>query len=125
MYTSHNLNASGFYSSRTTIMDAASIRVQASTIKDYGGRIVRVVGRVENIDFGSNTATILAGGPIEVITNANDPLETGKIYEIIGKVGASDFKINAYSVTQFSDNTNVELHSRLAALVPKVPELFY
>ncbi|PIS54279.1 hypothetical protein CJI97_003980 [Candidozyma auris] len=106
-------------------MDAASIRVQASTIKDYGGRIVRVVGRVENIDFGSNTATISAGGPIEVITNANDPLETGKIYEIIGTVGASDFKINAYSVTQFSDNTNVELHSRLAALVPKVPELFY
>lgn len=106
-------------------MDAASVRVQASTIKDFGGRVVRVVGSVENIDFGSSTATLNAGGPIQVTTNANDGLEVGKIYEVIGKVGASDYKVSAYSVTAFSDNTNLELHNKLAALVPKVPELFY
>ncbi|KAF3985738.1 hypothetical protein FT663_04848 [Candidozyma haemuli var. vulneris] len=106
-------------------MDGASVRVLASTIKDFGGRVVRVVGSVENIDFGSNTATINADGPIQVILNGGEDLEVGKIFEIIGKVSASDYKIHFYSSTRFSDNTNLELHNKLAAFVPKVPELFY
>lgn len=121
---SHKQNAYS-HTPDSSKMDAANVRVLAETIKDFGGRVVRVVGKVENIDYSSSTATLNAAGPVQVSLNANDNLEMGKIYEVIGKVNTSDYKVNVYSVTQFSDNTNLDLHNKLAAFVPKVPELFY
>lgn len=106
-------------------MDAASIRVNASTIKDFAGRVVRVVGRVESFDSVSDSARIDAGGAIDVSIHSNDKLETGKAYEIIGKVGVSDYKVNAYSVLPLSDNVDVDVANQLAKFVQKVPELFY
>lgn len=106
-------------------MDAASIRINAQTIQEYAGRIVRVVGKVTNVERGSDTATIDAGGPIELSFNPADNVETGKIYEFIGKAGVSEPKINVYAFTQFSDNTNLQAANKLARFVLKTPELFY
>ncbi|KAF7584459.1 Replication factor A protein 3 family protein [Clavispora lusitaniae] len=106
-------------------MDAASIRVNASTIKDFAGRVVRVVGRVESFDAVSDSARLDAGGAIDVSIHSNDKLEVGKVYEIIGKVGVSDYKVNVYSVLPLSDGVNVDVANQLAKFVQKVPELFY
>lgn len=106
-------------------MDAASIRVNASTLKDYAGRVIRVVGRVEAFDSASDSARLDADGLVDVSVHGNDQLEVGKIYEVIGKVGASDYRVNSYSVMQLSDITNLEVANKLAKMVQKVPELFY
>ncbi|OBA19842.1 replication factor A protein 3 [Metschnikowia bicuspidata var. bicuspidata NRRL YB-4993] len=106
-------------------MNAASIRVNASTVKDFPGRVVRVIGKATSVDNYSNTATLDAGGPIDVSTLSSDPLEVGKIYEVVGKCNVNDLKVSSYSVTQLSDNVNLEMAAKLASMVPKVSELFY
>lgn len=106
-------------------MDAASIRVNATTLKSHAGRVVRLVGRVDSFDAASDSARLDADGPVEVSTHGNEQLEIGKIYEIIGKVGVSDHKINSYSVMRLSDNVNLDYTNKLAKMVEKVPELFF
>lgn len=106
-------------------MDAASIRVTALTLKDFPGKVVRVIGKVTSIDTGSDKANIDADGSITVSTHGNEPLEMDKIYEFIGKVNVSDFSLNTYSVLQLSDNVDLAVAQKLARMVPKVPELFY
>lgn len=106
-------------------MDAASIRVDSSSLRDFAGRVVRIVGKVETFDPASDLARLDCGGPIDISVHSSDQLEVGKIYEVIGKVGVSDFKVNAYSVMRMSDNVNLDVASKLAKFVQKVPELFY
>lgn len=106
-------------------MDAASIRVTALTLKDFPGKVVRIIGKVVNVDMSTDSASVDAGGDVTVSTHGNEPLEVGKIYEFIGKVSVSDYKINSYSVLQLSDNVDLEVAQKLARMVPKVPELFY
>lgn len=106
-------------------MDAASIRANAKTINDFGGRVVRIVGRITNYDRAMDSATIDADGPIQITVNPGDAIETGKIYEIIGKAGVADNKVNVYAMMQFSDNTNLDAANKLATFVQKSPELFY
>lgn len=106
-------------------MDAASIRVDATSLKDFAGKVVRIVGKVDTYDRASDSARIDANGSIDVSVHSNDELEVGKIYEVIGKVGVSDFRVNAYSVLRLSDNVNLDASNRLAKFVQKVPELFY
>lgn len=105
-------------------MDAASVRVNASTISDFAGRVVRLVGTVDSFDANSQLARFNAGGPVDVSVNG-ERLQVGKPYEVIGKVGVSDYKINAYSVMTISENTNLDLANKLASYVQKVPELFF
>lgn len=109
----------------STTMNAASVRVNASSVKDFAGRVVRIVGVVDSYDSGSQSARLNAGGSIDLIVNLGDNLEVGKPYEVIGKVGVSDFKVAAYSVMPVSENTNVDVATKLATYVQKVPELFY
>lgn len=106
-------------------MDAASIRVNAATLKDFPGRVVRLIGKATSVDPSSDSATLDAGGPVHVSTHGSEQIEAGKFYEVIGKCSVSDFKINSYSVMPLSDNLNLEMANKLAALVPKVSELFY
>ncbi|SGZ57136.1 CIC11C00000002509 [Sungouiella intermedia] len=106
-------------------MDAASVRVNSTTLREFAGRIVRVVGKVESFDGASELARLNAGGPVDVLVPPGSHLEEGKIYEIIGKASVSDFKINAYSMLEVSDNTNLDVANKLATYVQKVPELFY
>lgn len=106
-------------------MDAASVRVNASTVKDFAGRVVRLVGKVDSFDANSQMARFNAGGAVDVSVNPGDRLEVGKAYEVIGKAGVSDYKISAYSIMPISENTNLEVANKLASYVQKVPELFY
>lgn len=106
-------------------MDAASIRVNASTVKDFAGRIVRVVGKVESYDNQSQLARLDAGGAVDIQLTTGDILEVGKAYEVIGKTSVSDYKVNAYLVMAISDNVNLETANKLASYVQKVPELFF
>ncbi|SGZ57281.1 CIC11C00000004862 [Sungouiella intermedia] len=73
-------------------MDAASVRVNSTTLREFAGRIVRVVGKVESFDGASELARLNAGGPVDVLVPPGSHLEEGKIYEIIGKASVSDFK---------------------------------
>lgn len=104
-------------------MDAASIRVNATTLPDFSGRIVRVIGKVQSFDSASDSARVDAGGSIDL--SCHDQLQVGKIYEFIGKAGASEKKVNVYSSMEMSDNTDVTVANKLADYVKKVPELFY
>lgn len=106
-------------------MDAASVRINATTLRDFPGRVVRVIGKATAVDKLGDTATLDANGPVHVSTHGGDEIEEGNIYEIIGKISASDYKINSYSVARLSDNLNLEIANKLAAIVPKVSELFY
>lgn len=106
-------------------MDAASIRVNASTVKDFAGRIVRVVGKVESYDSQSQLARLDAGGAVDIQLTTGDILEVGKAYEVIGKTSVSDYKVNAYLVMAISDNVNLDTANKLASYVQKVPELFF
>lgn len=106
-------------------MDAASIRVTSLTLKDFPGKVVRVIGKATNVDNGNDSASLDADGPITVSTHGNEQLELGKIYEVIGKVNVSDYSINSYLVMKLSDNVDLEAAQKLARMVPKVPELFY
>ncbi|GEQ68401.1 hypothetical protein JCM33374_g2069 [Metschnikowia sp. JCM 33374] len=106
-------------------MDAASIRVNATTLKDFPGRVVRVIGKVTAVDSFADSATLDASGPVHVSTHGAEQFEEGKIYEVIGKCSVSDFKINSYSTMRLSDNLNLDMANKLASMVPKVSELFY
>lgn len=106
-------------------MDAASVRVNATTIQDFPGKVVRVIGKVVSLSPNGDLANFDAAGPVSVSTQATGRLEVGKIYEIIGKVNVSDYSINSYSVMQLSDSTNLDAANKLAKMVPKVSELFY
>lgn len=101
------------------------MRVNASTVKDFAGRVVRVVGKVESYDGPSQLARLDAGGPVDVQLTSGDVLEVGRSYEVIGKVGVSDYRINVYSIMQISENANLDVANKLASYVQKVPELFY
>lgn len=106
-------------------MDAASVRVNATTIKEFAGRIIRVVGKVDSFDPPSQLARLNAGGAVDVQVPQGNVLEVGKMYEVIGKASVSDFRVNAYSMMEISDSTNLEMANQLASYVQKVPELFY
>lgn len=106
-------------------MDAASVRVNATTIREFAGRIIRVVGRVESFDPPSQLGRLNAGGAVDVQVPPGDVLEVGKTYEVIGKASVSDFRVNAYSILEISDNTNLDVANKLASYAQKVPELFY
>ncbi|KAF8002172.1 hypothetical protein HF325_003137 [Metschnikowia pulcherrima] len=67
-------------------MDAASIRVNAATLKDFPGRVVRLIGKATSVDPSSDSATLDAGGPVHVSTHGSEQIEAGKFYEVIGKV---------------------------------------
>lgn len=95
------------------------------TLKDFPGKVVRIIGKIISIDQGSDSATIDAGGSVTISTHGNEELEVGKNYEIIGKVNVSDYVINSYSVLKLSDNVDLNIAQKLALMVPKVPELFY
>lgn len=106
-------------------MEGASVRVNATTLKDFPGRVVRIIGKATAVDSFADSATIDAGGPVEVSTHGAEEFEVGKIYEIIGKCAVNDFKINSYSAMKLSDNLNLDMANALANLVPKASELFY
>lgn len=103
-------------------MDAASVRVDATSILSYGGRVVRIIGKASAVN--GDSVKLDANGQVNVSTNANDKVEIGKIYEVIGKVNVSDHRVTSYSVMRLSDDTNLEAASKLAQYVQKVPELF-
>ena len=106
-------------------MEVASIRVDTSLLQESQGKLVRIIGKLESYDPSSSAATLIAGSPIQLQLTENDSLQVGKIYEVIGKVSTSNLTVNTYSVTQLSDNTNLDVAAKLVKYVHKVPELFY
>ncbi|KAK6459436.1 replication factor A protein 3 [Scheffersomyces xylosifermentans] len=106
-------------------MDAANIRVDATLVAQHQGKLVRIIGKCESYDSDSLTATIISNGSISLTLQEGEVLKVGKIYEIIGKVSTSDYKVNVYNVIELSDNVNLEVAQKLVQYVHKVPELFY
>ncbi|RKP33007.1 replication factor A protein 3 [Metschnikowia bicuspidata] len=106
-------------------MDAASIRVTAETLKDFPGKVVRIIGKATSVDISADSATLDAEGAVTISTHGNEQLEVGKIYEVIGKASTMNASINSYSVLKLSDNVDLEMAQKFARMVPKVPELFY
>lgn len=106
-------------------MDGPNIRVNATTLRDFAGRVVQVIGKATNVDSMLDTATLDAGGQVVVTTHGPNEIVPGAIYEIIGKVSALDYKINSYSTIRLLDNLNLDVANKLASIVAKVPELFF
>lgn len=106
-------------------MDAASVRIDATLLQEYQGRLVRIIGKCESFDPSSSHGTILSNGPITIISAPGELLSVSKNYEIIGKVGSNDLKVRVLSAIELSDNVNLDHAEKLVKYVHKVPELFY
>lgn len=100
-------------------------RIDSTLLEANKGKVVRFIGKCESFNGPSNTATVIATGTINLALNGEDTLQVGKIYEITGKLNASNLVVQVYNVIEFSDNTNLEAAQKLAQFTHKVPELFY
>lgn len=106
-------------------MDAASIRIDATLLQQYQGKLVRLMGKCESYDPSSNTATLSCNGTINLICNPDESFVVDKNYEIIGKVGTNDTSVFILSAIELSDNLNMDVVKKLVEYVHKVPELYY
>ncbi|KAG7191646.1 uncharacterized protein KQ657_002915 [Scheffersomyces spartinae] len=106
-------------------MNAMSIRVDATRLQQFQGKVVRVMGRCELFNTNDMRGKLESNGPIP-IKSPSQILEAGKNYEIIGRIGSGDdLTVQVYTMTELSDDFNLEVAKKLVDFVHKVPELFY
>ena len=106
-------------------MDAISKRIDGTLLQDNQGKLVRIIGKLEQHD--GNSAILISNGSIQLNLSAitsNINIEINNNYEIIGKVG-DDLLITVYSILEISDNFNFDNYYKLCGYVSKVPELYY
>lgn len=106
-------------------MDAISKRIDGTLLESNQGKLVRIIGKLEQYD--GNSATLISNGNIilnlsAITTNIN--MEINNNYEVIGKVG-DDLLITVYSILEISDNFNFDNYYKLCVYINKVPELYY
>ncbi|WEJ93508.1 hypothetical protein PSN45_000973 [Yamadazyma tenuis] len=106
-------------------MDASSKRIDGTILQANQGKIVRIIGKLEQYD-GTN-GTLKSNGDVQLnlssVTTDLD-FEVNNNYEVIGKVG-DDLSISVYSVLAISDNFKLDNYFQLVKFINKVPELFY
>lgn len=106
-------------------MNAMSIRVDATRLQQFQGKVVRVIGRCDAFDTSDMRGKLESNGSIP-IKSPSQALDAGKNYEIIGRIGSGDdLAIQVYTMTELSDNLNLDVAKKLVDFVHKVPELFY
>lgn len=106
-------------------MDAASIRIDATLLKEHQGKIVRLIGKCESYDPSASSAILISNGQVNISLATGESMEINKIYEIIGKVSSTEEKVTVYSIIELSDNLNLDIANNLVKYVHKVPELFF
>lgn len=106
-------------------MDATSKRIDGTLLQVNQGKVVRVIGKMEQYDESS--AIIKSNGDINLnlstLTTGLD-IQVGSNYEVIGKIG-DDLTITVYSILEISDNFKFENYYHMIQFVNKVPELYY
>ncbi|ABN68224.2 predicted protein [Scheffersomyces stipitis CBS 6054] len=105
-------------------MDATKVRINASLVEKYQGKLVRLIGKCQSFDPINKIATLDSNGEVRLEFFDEVNLAVGKIYEITGKVSSNEQKVHAQAVTELSDNTNLEIADKLVSYSQKVPELF-
>lgn len=106
-------------------MDSISKRIDGSSVPSNQGKLVRLIGKLEQHD--GSQATLASNGQIKLnlMTLSTDiDLEVGKNYEVIGQVG-DDQGIKVYAVSAINDGFNFDNYYKLCSYIEKVPELFY
>ncbi|GME89880.1 unnamed protein product [[Candida] boidinii] len=114
-----------------------TVRVDATLLQQYTGRTIRIIGKLEDINYQSNKLTINSNG--KVILNINDSqldlikngknnnnksINIGTFIEIIGFIN-NDLTIKVIQFFDFGDNLNEDVLNKLTTYIHKVPELFH
>lgn len=108
-------------------MDVTSIRIDSTLLETHQGKVVRIIGKLESYDPSSQQGTLTSNGQIQINLSQmlDEPVTVNKIYEVVGKVSTSNLQVNVLSILELSDNTNLDVASKLAQYVRQVPELYY
>ncbi|EGW32321.1 uncharacterized protein SPAPADRAFT_138892 [Spathaspora passalidarum NRRL Y-27907] len=101
-----------------------NIKVDSTLLASNQNKVVSLFGKCESYDQSSNTAIVISNGPVKLELPEGEPITINKNYEIIGKA-TGDSSVRVFSVTELTDNFNLDLAHKLVHYTHKVPELFY
>lgn len=105
-------------------MDTASRRIDSTLIQNNQGKLVRIIGKLDQ--YNGTTAVLNSNGsiPLELSTLLTElELSVNNNYEIIGRITDS-LNITVFAITAISDNFNFDNYYNMVKIIDHVTELF-
>ncbi|KAI9671378.1 MAG: hypothetical protein M1831_004287 [Alyxoria varia] len=100
----------------------ATPRITAEFLETFQNKTVRVLGKV--VALRGETATIDAGGQINVLLNRDCHFQTDHAVEVVGKV-TNDLSIKVLAATEFGTNIDFSIYKAVVDATHNHREIFY
>ncbi|QPG74036.1 hypothetical protein FOA43_001355 [Brettanomyces nanus] len=103
-----------------------AVRVDAKYIEKFGGKTVKVIGKLKEYNGDVGNGVVEANGNINLkFQTHSEPLVKEKYYEFVATVDPGDHSLKVIETVDMGDDLNQRALDKMVSLCHKFPDLFY